>query len=105
MFDLPQFLLRVFYWPTCLFKLCDEDEEEFMGFFVPGHIEGIYKTRCKYCKREYVRNTRCLELRITYNDSWKEYWDRFHPIKRKDNHEETSEDRKNGSSGSGDRRV
>lgn len=90
MFDLIDTLGRLFYFPSCLLKMCDR--EDFLGFFIPGRHMGCYKVRCVWCKRQYVRNTQFPETRIPYNETWAEYWNMFHPICMEIDHEKKSRD-------------
>ena len=76
-----EFLLRLFYFPTCLLRMCDDSE--MIGYFtepdpcypLSDGLGYVYRTRCPMCGQNYVRNTVDFGGRILFDDYWQELWD------------------------------
>ena len=71
-----KFLLRLFYWPSCLLGMCDD---RFVGYFIEpdgrfDYIGHVYRTRCPHCGKDYVRNTNDKGSRLPFTASWERLW-------------------------------
>jgi len=72
-------LKRLFYWPVCFIRACEDSE--FVGWF-PEFGSGLeflgrlYRTKCPYCGRSYVRNTNDPDARLLWDELWEKLWKR-----------------------------